>query len=301
MDQPIRKRIQSPHRTARLKARTALQRKLRDTFEPLIPRRTAQSAMAPAAQYQYSSGGMAPQPQKPSQPSQPGGQSQQPPKPTDTPQPGKKWLFDESTNSWVQASIAQSGMFSKLVTCPDCGNPVGNPGKTLNGTCRNPCHQKSTTRRSQLDSAKSIGDQIEELEENLSGEAWTHYHSLIEKAVAKVDPDNELSIAEAVNKLPGIQARALLQKLQIPRTASAQKITEPNSYIRIKRDSDTGEWMAAVYVNGKFNDDKTYYTDDQKDARDTGKHMSEQMGIPLKDSSSRSAIRVFSPGSKIGN
>lgn len=34
----------------------------------------------------------------------------------------------------------------------------------------------------------------------------------------------------------------------------------------IKKKSETGEWMVAAYVNGKFDDDKTYYTNDKADA-----------------------------------
>ena len=44
---------------------------------------------------------------------------------------------------------------------------------------------------------------------------------------------------------------------------------------KLKRKSETDEWMVAAYVNGKFNEAKTYYTDDKEDAQATLKHMQE--------------------------
>lgn len=48
-------------------------------------------------------------------------------------------------------------------------------------------------------------------------------------------------------------------------------------YIRIKRNFQTEEYMVAWFSNGKFNDDKTYYTDDLGDAYDTFKAMQPQV------------------------
>ena len=41
----------------------------------------------------------------------------------------------------------------------------------------------------------------------------------------------------------------------------------------VKKNSETGEWMVAAYVNGKFDDGKTYYTNDKADAVGTLDHM----------------------------
>ena len=43
--------------------------------------------------------------------------------------------------------------------------------------------------------------------------------------------------------------------------------------LTIARKSDTNEWLVKVYVNGKYSEDKTYYTDDKQDAIDTAKAM----------------------------
>lgn len=42
---------------------------------------------------------------------------------------------------------------------------------------------------------------------------------------------------------------------------------------KIKRKSETNEWVVVVYVNGKRDESKCYYTDDKQDAVDTMKHM----------------------------
>ena len=43
--------------------------------------------------------------------------------------------------------------------------------------------------------------------------------------------------------------------------------------LTIARKADTNEWLVKVYVNGKYSEDKTYYTDDKQDAIDTAKIM----------------------------
>ena len=50
----------------------------------------------------------------------------------------------------------------------------------------------------------------------------------------------------------------------------------PN-YIRIKKTNVPGEFMVAWYINGKFDDNKTYYTHDLTDAYDTFKHMKQSV------------------------
>lgn len=44
----------------------------------------------------------------------------------------------------------------------------------------------------------------------------------------------------------------------------------------IKRNPDTGEWMVKVYINGKYSEKATYYTDDKEDAVTTGRAMKDQ-------------------------
>jgi hypothetical protein len=53
--------------------------------------------------------------------------------------------------------------------------------------------------------------------------------------------------------------------------------TEVSHYIRIRKKPSTGEFMVAWFSNGRFNGDKTYYTDDIGDAYDTFKAMQPQV------------------------
>ena len=43
--------------------------------------------------------------------------------------------------------------------------------------------------------------------------------------------------------------------------------------ISVVRKVETDEWVAKVYINGKYNEDATYYTDDKEDAITTKDHM----------------------------
>jgi len=51
--------------------------------------------------------------------------------------------------------------------------------------------------------------------------------------------------------------------------------SKPENTVRltIARKVETNEWLVKVYVNGKYSEDKTYYTDDKQDAIDTAKAM----------------------------
>jgi hypothetical protein len=42
-----------------------------------------------------------------------------------------------------------------------------------------------------------------------------------------------------------------------------------NITYKLKRKSETNEWLVVAYVDGKRNEDMTYYTDDKQDAIDT--------------------------------
>jgi len=43
--------------------------------------------------------------------------------------------------------------------------------------------------------------------------------------------------------------------------------------LKLEKDKGTGEWVVKWIENGKFNDDKSYYTDDKEDAIGTMKDM----------------------------
>ena len=49
--------------------------------------------------------------------------------------------------------------------------------------------------------------------------------------------------------------------------------------LRLLRKPDTDEWVVRVYVNGRYDDDKSYYTDDKHDAIETMARMKKEMGI----------------------
>lgn len=49
--------------------------------------------------------------------------------------------------------------------------------------------------------------------------------------------------------------------------------------IKMVRKPETDEWVVKVYVDGKYDEDKSYYTDDKKDAEDTMKLMKKEMGV----------------------
>lgn len=57
--------------------------------------------------------------------------------------------------------------------------------------------------------------------------------------------------------------------------------------MKIDKNRETGEYVAKVYINGKYSEDKTYYTNDLQDAVDTAKHMKsefEKMGYIVESS-----------------
>jgi hypothetical protein len=49
------------------------------------------------------------------------------------------------------------------------------------------------------------------------------------------------------------------------------------TYTKLIRKSDTNEWVVKVYVDGKYDEGRTYYTDDKQDAIDTQKVMDEEL------------------------
>ena len=49
--------------------------------------------------------------------------------------------------------------------------------------------------------------------------------------------------------------------------------------LTLVRNPSTDEWIVKVFVNGKYDEGKTYYTDDKQDAINTMKQMKKEMGI----------------------
>ncbi len=47
----------------------------------------------------------------------------------------------------------------------------------------------------------------------------------------------------------------------------------PTHTLKLRRKSETNEWVVRWYVNGKYDEGKTYYTDDKQDAVNTMKHL----------------------------
>jgi hypothetical protein len=49
--------------------------------------------------------------------------------------------------------------------------------------------------------------------------------------------------------------------------------------LKLVRKSETDEWVVKVYIDGKYDEGKSYYTDDKKDAENTMAQMKKEMGI----------------------
>lgn len=94
----------------------------------------------------------------------------------------------------------------------------------------------------------------------------------------------------------GIKANSIFEKklseaLSDGTLVEAETFTKGNTRITVKKKD--GEWIAAYYVDGKYDDDKTYYAgggdaDSKKDAIDTAK----QMLIGISESKGRTEKRL---------
>jgi hypothetical protein len=51
------------------------------------------------------------------------------------------------------------------------------------------------------------------------------------------------------------------------------EIIKGNIKLVVKKKSSTGEWVVRWFENGKYIEDKSYFTDDKQDAIDTMKDM----------------------------
>ena len=48
----------------------------------------------------------------------------------------------------------------------------------------------------------------------------------------------------------------------------------------VKRKVETDEWLVKVYIDGKYDEDATYYTDDKEDAINTMAYMKKTFHFP---------------------
>lgn len=53
-------------------------------------------------------------------------------------------------------------------------------------------------------------------------------------------------------------------------------MTKNRVEFKLVRKTSTDEWVVKVYIDGKFNEDKSYYTDDKTDAENTKKLMEKE-------------------------
>lgn len=60
---------------------------------------------------------------------------------------------------------------------------------------------------------KSIADEIEDMDANVSSKDRNKFDSVLNKALKKIDPKNDLSIADAVMKMSDREAKKLLNDL----------------------------------------------------------------------------------------
>lgn len=77
-----------------------------------------------------------------------------------------------------------------------------------------------------------------------------------------------IKVVEKTRNLTEDHALGVVERRLVKAQTQTNKIT-----YKLKRKVETDEWMAAAYINGKFDDDKTYYTDDKQDAMDTLKDL----------------------------
>ena len=55
------------------------------------------------------------------------------------------------------------------------------------------------------------------------------------------------------------------------------EIVKGNVRLVVKKKASTGEWVVRWFDGSKYNDDKSYYTDDKKDAVDTMQAMAKKL------------------------
>ena len=96
--------------------------------------------------------------------------------------------------------------------------------------------------------------------------------SLIENIVKQILKEN----------IPGIPPTKLPATKQKPETVYPPNFREVPNYIRLKKKPETKEILVAWFTGGKFNDNKSYYTNDIKDAVDTFNGMKHVVDIANK-------------------
>jgi len=67
----------------------------------------------------------------------------------------------------------------------------------------------------------------------------------------------------------------------------SMKVKDNDHYYRLdKRKNEYGEFIVKEYINGKFREDGSYYTDDWQDAVDTIKSMARNEGMAIEQKGS---------------
>jgi len=61
--------------------------------------------------------------------------------------------------------------------------------------------------------------------------------------------------------------------------SSTSKAAASGTRLSLVRKSDTDEWVVKVFIDGKYDESKSYYTDDKQDAINTMSKMKKDMGI----------------------
>lgn len=66
------------------------------------------------------------------------------------------------------------------------------------------------------------------------------------------------TIAEAFEQVLATEAEKLQERFKDKR--------DRDIFLNVVKKSSTGEWLVKVHINGKYDEDATYYTDDKDDA-----------------------------------
>lgn len=97
----------------------------------------------------------------------------------------------------------------------------------------------------------------------------------VKQLLSKIDPSKPAP-AEFYRIGSNMNKVAVAKEL----VAIANEIIEATeTRLSLGRKPSTDEWVVKVFVNGKYDEDKSYYTDDRQDAIDTMKQMKKEMGI----------------------
>lgn len=105
---------------------------------------------------------------------------------------------------------------------------------------------------------------------------------------------------ENIQPLAGMEEISAMPKPKIE--VYPENFKEVSNYIRIKNSKSSDEFIVAWFINGKFNDDKSYYTTDLSDAYDTLNAMKPEVDaanvdVSLNEMTTNSAVTGYNvPG-----